>query len=133
MISTKVSKGGTYTFTILAESGWKIHSVTFNETDVTGDLNPDNTYTTPKITENSTLTIIYEQDGSTVDAVKSSKVNIHATNRGICVNGVDVDDTIQVFTLDGCDVVVVANKTSGAQLVDVAIELGHSPIKRYAV
>ena len=101
MISTKVSKGGTYTFTILAESGWKIHSVTFNETDVTGDLNPDNTYTTPKITENSTLTIIYEQDGSTVDAVKSSKVNIHATNRGICVNGVDVDDTIQVFTLDG--------------------------------
>lgn len=101
MISTKVSKGGTYTFTILAESGWKIHSVTFNETDVTGDLNSDNTYTTPKITENSTLMIIYEQDGSTVDAVKSSKVNIHATNRGICVNGVEVDDTIQVFTLDG--------------------------------
>ena len=101
MISTKGSQGGTYTFTILAESGWKIHSVTFNETDVTGDLNSDNTYTTPKITENSTLTIIYEQDGSTVDAVKSSKVNIHATNRGICVNGVEVDDTIQVFTLDG--------------------------------
>lgn len=101
MVSTKVNKGSTHTFTIYVETGWKIHSVTFNDTDVTNKLSSGNTYTTPEITENSTLTVVYEQENSAVNAIQNSNVKILATSDGIRVTGVNSDDVIRVYTIDG--------------------------------
>lgn len=101
MVSTKVNKGSTHTFTIYVETGWKIHSVTFNNTDVTNKLSSGNTYTTPEITENSTLTVVYEQENSAVNAIQNSNVKILATAEGIRVTGVNSDDVIRVYTIDG--------------------------------
>ncbi len=101
MVSTKVNKGSTHTFTIYAETGWKIHSVTFNNTDVTNKLNSDNTYTTPEITENSTLTVVYEQENSAINAIQNSNVKVLATPDGIRVTGVNSDDVIRVYNIDG--------------------------------
>ena len=101
MVSTKVNKGSTHTFTIYVETGWKIHSVTFNNTDVTNKLSSGNTYTTPEITENSTLTVVYEQENSAVNAIQNSNVKILATSDGIRVTGVNSDDVIRVYTIDG--------------------------------
>lgn len=101
MVSTKVNKGSTHTFTIYVETGWKIHSVTFNNTDVTNKLSSGNTYTTPEITENSTLTIVYEQENSAVNAIQNPNVKILATSDGIRVTGINSDDVIRVYTIDG--------------------------------
>lgn len=101
MVSTKVNKGSTHTFTIYVETGWKIHSVTFNDTDVTNKLSSGNTYTTPEITENSTLTVVYEQENSAVNTIQNSNVKILATSDGIRVTGVNSDDVIRVYTIDG--------------------------------
>ncbi len=101
MVSTKVGKGTTHTFTFLAETGWKIHSVTFNNTDVTSELNSDNTYTTPAINENSTLAVVYEQVGSAVGAIQKSNVRVLATADGIKVTGVIAEDIIRVYNIDG--------------------------------
>lgn len=101
MVSTKVNKGSSYTFTIYTENGWKIHSVTFNNADVTSSLNSDNIITTPEITENSTLAIVYEQDGSGVNALKVPQVKVFATSNGIIVTGCNSDDIIQAYTVDG--------------------------------
>lgn len=100
MVSTKVIKGSTHTFTIYVEKGWKIHSVCFNGNDVTNELT-DNTYTTPTITENSRLMVVYEQDGSDVRAAKESKVKVLATENGIKVTGVNVNETIRIIGIDG--------------------------------
>ena len=101
MVSTKVNKGSTHTFTFYVETGWKIHSVTFNNTDVTNKLSSGNTYTTPEITENSTLTVVYEQENSAVNAIQNSNVKILTTSDGIRVTGVNSDDVIRVYTIDG--------------------------------
>lgn len=101
MVSTKVNKGSTHTFTIYVETGWKIHSVTFNNTDVTNKLSSGNTYTTPEITENSTLTVVYEQENSAVNTIQNSNVKILATSDGIRVTGVNSDDVIRIYTIDG--------------------------------
>lgn len=101
MISTKVSKGNSYTFTIYAESGWRIHSVTFNNNDVTNKLDSNNSYTTPAITENSTLSVVFEQENSAVNAHQASSVRIHTTSTGVIVTGTNADDVIRIYTTDG--------------------------------
>ena len=101
MVSTKVNKGSTHTFTIYTETGWKIHSVTFNDKDVTNELDSKNSFTTPVINENSTLIIVYEQENSAVNAVEYSNLKVFATSEGIRVTGVNVDDVIRVYNIDG--------------------------------
>ena len=101
-VSTKVNKGSSHTFTILVESGWKIHSVAFNNDDVTSQLDDENHYTTPAINENSTLTIIYEKEE--VNAVRTdrqSSVKVQSTSFGVRVTDDNMDDMIMVYSADG--------------------------------
>lgn len=101
-ISTKVGKGRKYTFTITAWEGWNIHSVSYNDEDVTGQLDETGTFTTPAINENATLIVAYEEDGgNAVKALSSSPVRIQGTSFGARVTGVNHGDVIQVYTLDG--------------------------------
>ena len=101
MISTKVNKGSCYTFTIYTEPGWKIHSVTFNNNDVTNTLYSDNSYTTPSINENSTISVVYEQENSAVNDHYVSPIKIITTPHGIKVTGTTIDDIVHIFTTDG--------------------------------
>ena len=59
----KVKIGENYTFRLSPKDGKNIKNVYFNGRDVTSQLEADNTYTTPSITSNSTLKIVYEGDG----------------------------------------------------------------------
>lgn len=118
MVSTKVNKSSSYTFTIYPENGWKIHSVTFNNADVTSSLNSNNTFTTPEINENSTLAIVLEQDVSVVNAPKTTQVQVLATSDGIRVIGGNADDIIQAYTIDG---VLQKSVRSNGQQVDIQL------------
>lgn len=101
MVSTKVNKGSKHTFKIYAETGWKIHSVTFNNDDVTNELDTDDSFTTPAMNENAMLIVVYEQESSAVNNIQNSNVKVLATSEGIKVTGIDADEVIQVYTIDG--------------------------------
>lgn len=101
-IGTKVEKGRVYTFLIQAEAGWKVHSVTFNNVDVTEMLNKENSLTTPAIAENSTLRVVYEEDRSNaVKALNTSAVKVLGTANGIKVTGVPAGETLYVYADNG--------------------------------
>ncbi len=101
-IRTYVTKGSVYTFTIAVSEGWKIHTVSFNEVDVTGLLTNDKTFTTSAIEDDSTLSVVYEQDvNDGITAPNTSKVKIQTTSSGIKVSDAEIGDTIRVFTTDG--------------------------------
>ena len=101
-ISTKVEKGSVYTFRIQAEEGWKVHSVTFNDVDVTETLNEENSFIAPAITENSTLYVVYEEvAGNAVKALKSSSIKVLGTTNGIKVIGVPAGETLYVYADNG--------------------------------
>lgn len=55
-----VKEGESQTIRLIPESGYAIHSVTYNGKDVTNQLAEDNTFVTPEITDNSVLYVIYE-------------------------------------------------------------------------
>ena len=101
MIGTKVNKGSKHTFKIYAETGWKVHSITFNNADVTNELDADDSFTTPAINENATLIVVYEQECSAVNNIQNSNVKVLATSYGVKVIGVSADEEISVYTIDG--------------------------------
>ena len=100
-VKVQVSKGRVYTFTMAPSNGWKVHSVTFNNSDVTNQLTSDGNFTTPAITGNSTLSVVYEQGSSSVNSARSSNVKIMATSEGIKVVDANMGDMVRVYTTDG--------------------------------
>ena len=118
-VGVQVSKGSVYTFTIAPSNGWKIHSVTFNNSDVTSLLTNNNAFTTPAITSNSTLSVVYEQgDDSAVKSLSMSNVKIQATSLGVRVIDASIDDIIRVYTVDG--ILLNSVKVDG-KIVDIPL------------
>ena len=121
-ISTKVAKGKTYTFTIHVENGWKIHSVMFNDVDMTDQLDNESTFTTPAIESTSTLSVAYESvQESRIDEVRFSDIKILPTSYGAKVTGTETGDLIQVYISDG---VLLKSVESQGQQTDIQLSKG---------
>lgn len=101
-ISIQVPRGSVYTFTITPNNGWEIHSVTFNDIDVTNLLGEGNSFATPAITANATLSVVYELDDvDDVGSVSESDMKIQGTAMGVRVTGANKDDVIRIYGTDG--------------------------------
>ncbi|MBR6286215.1 MAG: hypothetical protein IKR18_04395, partial [Bacteroidaceae bacterium] len=100
-VKVQVSKGSVYTFTMTPNNGWKVHSVAFNNSDVTSQLSENGSFITPAITNNSILSVVYEQAIDAINATRTSNVKILATSEGIKVVDADMDDIIHIYTTDG--------------------------------
>ena len=119
-ISTKVPTGTAYTFTIAANEGWLVHSVTFNEEDVTSQLNDSKEFTTPAITENSTLCVVYEEDvPSAIPSIEDSSMKIKGTAYGARVTNANIGDIIQIYSKDG---VLRKSVKVKSQTIDIPLE-----------
>ena len=96
-----------FTLKIEAETGWHVHSVTFNDGDVTAELSADGEYTTPAIGTDSRLNIVYAQGSSSVNSVSDSKIKVWASGNNIIVDNAILNETINVYTLDGMKITSV--------------------------
>lgn len=116
-VSTMTEIGLERTFVFSVEQGWKIHSVTFNGRDVTNKIK-DNTYTTPEITEASTLVVAYEDDGSSASPRRSSEVRITGSNGVLHVAGMESGDVISIYDEDGK---LVAQETATSSIMEIPL------------
>lgn len=116
-VSTMTEIGLERTFVFSVEQGWKIHSVTFNGRDVTNKIK-DNTYTTPEITEASTLVVAYEDDGSSASPRRSSEVRITGSNGVLHVAGTESGDVISIYDEDGK---LVAQETATSSIMEIPL------------
>lgn len=93
--------GEVYHYTIQPENGWIIHSVTYNNEDVTKQL-VDNTYTTPAVTKSSFLNVVFEQEGSGVAELDANPVHVSSDNEGhIVINNLAQGELIAVYSTKG--------------------------------
>lgn len=100
-ISTKVARGSTYEFTITPEEEWLVHTVSFNGNDYTSKLDKTNTFTTPQITSNSTIIIVYSQSANGIEDISSSNVKIIGTQNGVKVIRAKLGSAVLIYTIDG--------------------------------
>ena len=93
--------GERYSYDIIPASGWEIHSVTFNNEDVTKQL-VGNNYTTPAMTSNGTLSIVFVEEGSGVRSATARDVRVTTDDSGnIIVNEAPYGETISVYSTNG--------------------------------
>ena len=101
----QVEPGKTYTYYVEPARGWKIHSVTFNNQDVTSNVTGNNMYTTPLITSQlSTLFVAFEPDTvSAVEAIErpASQVKVLGMQGGVRIVNAKAGDLVQVYSVDG--------------------------------
>lgn len=100
-INVQITKGSVYTFNIAPSKGWRIHSVTYNNIDVTSQLSNDGRFVTPVINDNSILSVVYEEDTSAISAARVSDVQIRSTLDGVRVLNANTGDLIRVYTTGG--------------------------------
>ena len=94
--------GESRTYRIVPSSGYKLHSVTFNDEDVLDQVTSDGTLELSNITANSTLYVVYEQKSTNVKGVASDcSVRILAKQGEILVSGLPAEEAILVYNLDG--------------------------------
>lgn len=96
-----VNIGERYSYDILPETGWALHSVTFNNEDVTGQL-VGNNFLTPAMTRNSILSIVFVEESSAVRSASTRGVRVTADNSGnIIVNEAPYGETISIYSTNG--------------------------------
>ena len=84
------------------EDGWYIYSVMLDEEDVTAELSEDGTYTTPAITANSRLSVIYADSSTGMAKVQSdTRYEVRPTTNGLSLSGLTAGDRISVYTPNG--------------------------------
>lgn len=93
--------GERYSYDILPEAGWTIHSVTFNNEDVTGQL-VGNNFLTPAMTSNGVLSIVFVEESSAVRSASTREVRVTADNSGnIIINEAPYGETISIYSTNG--------------------------------
>lgn len=95
-----VKRGTSHTVAIEAVEGWKVTSVTYNDEDVTSSLDEENQFTTPAITTDAVLMVVYTQD-TRVASLQNDDINILAVSGGLWIDGATKDTVCQVFATDG--------------------------------
>ena len=97
----KVKYGEVAELEILPSSNWAISSVTFNGTNITNEL-VDNIYTTPAITSDSELNVVFVNSGASVYSVyNTSDVVVSASQQTIKIKGLEVNTTVAVYNTNG--------------------------------
>ena len=101
----QVEIGQKYTYRLKPAIGWKIHSVTFNNQDITSQVTEAGMITTPVInSELSSLFVTFEEEGGTnIQDLKkqASEVRILGMEGGISVRNAKAGDMIHIYSADG--------------------------------
>ena len=117
-----VEKDKEYSYYLEPAVGWKIHSVTFNNQDVTANVK-DNIYTTPTITQKqSTLFVVFEEEnhdsGVLTAKVSDSQVKVLGITGGIRIVGAKSGDQVQIYGVDGR---LVTSQTMDGRTTDITL------------
>ena len=97
----RVKKGDNYTLAFLPEKDWKLNSVTFNDEDVTSQLDDQGYFTTPSITTDAVLRVVYEQLNTQVAGINYQDVSMKAIKGGVRIDNANDGSICQVYTTDG--------------------------------
>lgn len=121
-----VDEWETYIFYIESYDGWKLHTVTFNGEDITGNINSDGSLKLTEISEDAVLNVVFESTESAIDNLVKSHVKVYAKANALQIEGADAGDKVMIYTDGGLLVKSFACKSSS---VEVPLEHGTYIVK----
>ena len=105
VMKQSVEVGKVYTYTVNADEGWDISTVTFDGKDMTSLL-LNGQFSTPVIIGDVELNVVFKQRGTTpTNSVKEeSKVKVSANGKNIFITGADENTPVAVYSIGGVKV-----------------------------
>ena len=100
-LATKVNKGETFSLRIIPETGWYIHSLTFNGEDYTSQIDESGMFVTPEINSDAIITIAYAQGEEGIASTKMEKARVLGTPNGIRFSHISKGEEIAIYDLGG--------------------------------
>ena len=128
-VGIAVDMGRTYKVHITPSTGWKVHSITFNGTDITAQFKDDNTLTTPTIIGSSELVVAYEKEGSVIHNAQVSHIKVQGHQGNISIAGVTEGEAIGLYTASGT---LVATATAEGDTTHLTVPTGQVYIVKVA-
>lgn len=96
-----LAKGDIFKTTIKPAEGWQINSVTLNGKDVTNNIDENNQYITPALTENSTLNVSFENTVNSVFQIRDSNLKAYSSNDKLIIMNPEIGESISIHTESG--------------------------------
>ena len=100
-ITQSVVKGDTFSFRIIPQEGWRVHSLTFNGVDYTSQIDESNGFVTPQIDSDAVISIAYEDGESSIASARMEKARVLGTPNGISISGVSKGEDVSIYDLGG--------------------------------
>ena len=98
----KCKAGEVYTFRFKPVDNWHVHSVVFNDKDVTDELTADNEFTTPAMSESATIIVNYAAGSTSVKSVsQESEIRVLSLGEEIIVKNAPEGTPIRIYSLSG--------------------------------
>lgn len=119
----RVRMGQKYTYQILPAEGYKVHIVSFNGEGVTEQLDEDGCFTTPYLTGNSTLSVVYESTTTDVKASVAPDLRIYPVGESLKIENAVAGQTLSICTLSGA---VVRNEMLSSTSASIALPTGQT-------
>ena len=95
-----------------ANEGWEINSVTFNEEDVTAELDEDGNYTTPVLMADAILVVVFEKIDTSIEPIsEKNDIKVYANNGEVRIVGADAQSEVAIYNSIGALVYKGYDKT----------------------
>lgn len=80
-----------------ANDGWQINTISFNEDDVTSQLDDEGNYTTPVLTEDATLSVVFEKIPTGIEPISmTNDIKVYAKDGFVEIIGADADSVVNI-------------------------------------
>ncbi len=99
----ELASGVMLKMTLLPTDGWMLHSVSFNGEDMTAAVAADGRFTTPVITGEATLNIVYEQivESAVRTMPAAGSLRLTAMSGGVHIAGAEPGSLCRIYGTDG--------------------------------
>lgn len=93
----------THTISLIPESGYKISTAMLGDTDITDQVAPDGQYEIPRLSNNQTLNVTFEQVSTGLQGINKniSNVKVYASNGLINILGLPENEVVNLFSTNG--------------------------------
>lgn len=96
-----VELGKTYQYQFVPTEGWSINTATFNGSDITGLLNNGLLFTTPVITGDSEISVVFSNSTDIKSTPSNSDIKVYASSNTITISGVSANEPVSVYDTNG--------------------------------
>ena len=107
----EVAVGSTLNFRIVPDTGWSLHSVMFNDVDMTQLIDSSYLFTTPVLTEPSTLSIVFKELTSLLQQSHASAVKVYGQNGQIIIENMPANETARIYNKLGILIKTIDSKS----------------------